>query len=956
MKPQNTPLFSFGLRGFADSVRTGLSRMAGYCRALINTAPNRADGEGNRQGYLAYTAVTAPTGMEILKVAPIDKPSKEDVHIWFSQPSNQEVRMNPYWFYDSNSATAKQSSNILIDEVFSIPTETAITTPSAKVIRIPLAVSGLTLITNYYAGWSVYYTVDAGVTKKFAQVVSWVVFDATYWDLTCIEDVDATGLNIVAGATLILRRNSHNTLKDTGSEFNPLYSTDISTQPDVNVDASIIRLSGGMVSGVNYKAIRIEPYKSKTFFGSSPRPFTYYGTYVSDAELRALDCLTITLFGTSGTGNVFADNQTIRFAVCPVYDFGQIGNLTEYTAQYTGATATSNSFSCNLSISLGALNKNISSILLFCAVDDDDTSSSGRVNDYKFIREFSIINSDLTWLYTTGATQKYLFSFIVFSADVYAASTTYIDASGREEIPTDISYGYSHRSIVEGRHILSNVYVTSEGRADRERFFINPIGGLAGVNSGVVQYDAFPNEDGVYKIPAEQSVGTRITGLFQTKMGEVICLKDRGVLYGRPVTLEDTTLNFTWHRLSTRDGCSTLKGFTEGNDDWYYFGGYDDIYRVRGSELQKLVETGQDWKYTYQEIITPTMKESIVCWYLPTSVVKFDIGQYDSTSTNIQKSYQFSFYPYRAGVEAKHYFNNEEILVPDNGWRRDAYKTSTANSGQPVSAAFFKWVTYLQNGTPLTIELNSSAVVQGVRQWNHPTTQTPHWSDNGTAIRYHWDTGDIEFTPHDLRLNKINILRTLDTTTSGTLDFDLYRDRGASIFKTYSGMDKTRTYLPLNSMSDDPRIMYALRIRCNSNSSPEVLGSGSLLQTNAIEIWGEFMNRNKRATDTPPTTSTVTITPPQGQVNGLSEVILNETDLSFVWDVPFTETYTSLDGTTQPAYRILFDSAHPLNPTLPDATIGAEVSIVTYSLTGFTAHASMDNVLFKFKTERIPKE
>ncbi len=938
------PLFTIPIRGYADAVRAGLSRVAGFCQTIYNTCPSKADGDGLRHGYSDYSAVTAPTSMEFLKIASIDKPSKEDVHIWFA--AGNTIRMNPWWSYDSVSSSAKSTSaNLLIDESFTLIDSISWTFPTANSLRVPGAtgISGLGLITNYYSGWIAYYTPDGGTTKKFAQVKTWADAGGGAWDLTFVEDVNGATLNFASGIPLYLYRNGHDSISQTGVAFDPLYNNDLSNPVDVRADDSIIRFSGGLNSEVKYKAVHITPYMSRSFFPNSTRPFNYYGTYATSAELKAEVSVIHLSPGLSGSGIApyFSVNQTVWLASAPIYDGFQIGALTEIDNFYMSTIdAFQNSLAEFLQVRIGNLNKRITGLIFFVAVDTGDTGSTGRVNDYFFAQAVSFLSSDTAWIWNGGTDQVYQTTVVIdydtITSIIAGAGTTYVQASGIIENSPDTSYAYSQRSIIEGRHVLTNVYVSSESRADRERLFINPIGGLAGVNSGIVQPDLFSNEEGIYRVSAEPTVGTRITGVWQTKMGEVIVVKDRGVLYGRPITLDDATLDFTWQILEKMAGCSTVKGYTSGDNDWVYFLGYDDIYRISGGNLESLIERRgdfQDWLYVFRNVIPKTAKESAVLWYLPQGVVKFDIGQYDSTST--VASNQFSFYP--------NYQTSES-----NGWRQDTYK---ATSGV-TSAAFTKYATSLQNGTVLTVEVNSAGTVQGVRQWQNPTTAAIYTSDNGTAIRHKIDTGFIEFTPNDLVLNFLTLKRTFDAATTGTLDVDLYKDRISSIYKTFSNVDKTNTYPMLHTRTDDPRTMFALRAVINSNSSPEVLDSGTVLQFNGIEVFGQWRRRAKRVGAGTAASTTTGVTP-TGKIAGLSEVILQKTPQTFTWDVPFTGTYTGADSTTQVSYRILAESAHPLISGVEDTSIDNYVYISAKTLTTFTAYADSDNVLFRFKAEQL---
>lgn len=83
-----------------------------------------------------------------------------------------------------------------------------------------------------------------------------------------------------------------------------------------------------------------------------------------------------------------------------------------------------------------------------------------------------------------------------------------------------------------------------------------------------------------------------------------------------------------------------------------------------------------------------------------------------------------------------------------------------------------------------------------------------------------------------------------------------------------------------------------------------------------------------------------------GTVSGIPEVIINSTDTAFVWDIPFTRTYTDTNGDTVPLYRFDVEFARVVGSWVDES-----ITIVSKSLTGMTLRSSSDNTVVRFKAE-----
>lgn len=931
MMPQNKPILTIEKFGYADSIRADRNRLPGMCSQLLNTAPNLSGlGERLRRGYLAYTAVTVPSGNQILQVVPIQTPSQEDVHIWFG---TNGVYMNPYWHNG-----VKGTTNILLNETQSLGALT-FTIPTAKTLKITTP-SGMNATSDYYKNWVMYNSTKSHVVF----ITAWNGTDT----FTFFETINGAGLNWASGDTLYIFRNFHDLAQSLGNTIG--YNTTLVNPPNVRSDDSIIRFSGGQASSANNKGIWINPYLNKTFFPSASGP-TITETYASmrECDWGTENSMRRILFNTDsknapdlswvgGTTKGLDKDRTYWVAIAPVYDGFQIGKLIKYetTSDYVQGTAPQwtqnylktgvtsvNQVQVPFSIGLGSLNKRITGFALYAAQDVGDTHLTGRVSPYFFIKYFPIDSRNGTganWVFT-ASTGKFTQTttpgqeFRIDGLAWDARGNTYVTDSGIVETPTDIMYSYSDEAVIGQYHFLTNIYITSEAIANRQELFTNPVGGSAGVgNAGIIQPDIFSNELGFYRIRVQPTVGTKINGMRILGVEDLLILKDRGVVQGRIVITPENTVDFIWTIMSHDVGCATLKGHAFSDDGWVYFIGYDDIYRTRGAQIERLIESPvqNDWLFVFREQLTKTNKESSVCFYIPDRQLFFDIGQSGGK--------QLSYYP-------------------DYGWREVALNQSSGIA----PTTFIKWVTRLQNGTVLVIDTSGN-----IFQWSNPTTGFFYTSDNTQAIKYRIDTGD--FIPSqdemfDTVLNYWAISKTFDSPLQGTLDIDLYSD--GSLLRTYGSQSSADQVLRINSIISDARIANTWRLRINSNASPELLNAGSILTHNKIFLYGEFRPRGKRATEV----SSGNVGTGLGDcvsntISGTQEVTVNSTDTTFTWDIPFTKSYTGTEGAGIPTYRFEMEPAYIIGS---DHSVAETVIIISKSLTQIVLRSTSNSTIVKFK-------
>lgn len=753
--------------------------------------------------------------------------------------------------------------------------------------------------------------------------------------LTTVEAIGAGGLVWVSGDTLAFYRNFHD---DPG--FSPTYNTTLSDPPcaPIPVD-SIVRFSGGQSSAAGNVGVRVDPYLNRSFFPlvtvGSPGP-TFTGTYASKrrcSPLGAANTSSLIVLEEGLTG--LQINSTYWLGIAPVYDFFQIGELTKYEtpSSYSdpfadpywtqnflanNVAAVNRTMRFNVDILVAPLNKRITGVNIYMARDDGDTRTSGRASNYFFIQHLSLVTAEsasLGWLGSDGSYELVL----RVTGDLWnARGNAYAIDAGYVESPTDTMYAYSGEFISGLRHYLYNVYVASTSEIDRQRLFTNPLGGNRDINAGVIQPDIFSNEEEIFKLRTDPTIGTKLMGVRPIGVQELLVVKDRGTLIAREITSPLGTPSLIWQLISADRGSAAFDQIAVGDNGDLYFAGYDDIHRYRQGVLENLIEDDEnqnDWLYTYREGISKSSKESTVIWWLPERVVYFDIGQ-----TNGQ---QFVYYI-------------------GSGWRQVKFKVVAT-----VATQFFKWIARLQSGMAIGTTNDTTAEF---KKFSDPASNTYYYNDGGTNIPYQIDTGD--FIPSleesiDTILNYFILARSFDSPSQGTLDVDLYKD--GSLLRTYADQNKANPYLPIRSRVDDPRIGNSWRLRINSNSSPEMLNAGTILSLDHIFLFGEYRARGKKANESVTgTTGSVLGDGVSNTIAGKQEVIVNSTDTTFTWDIAFTKSYTGNEGAGIPKYRFEMEPAYVLGS---DKSTLEAITIVSKTLTTITLRSTTDNTLVKFEAK-----
>lgn len=943
------PIISIKKFSLAD-LRAGLSRIPGMMLRIINTFPNLTGEERTRPGYSSYASTDGgsspgqdmPTGFEVLKTLPIQNPASDDVHLKFANNGGQAVFMNPWY-----QISARQATDMRIDENLTFTG----TTSSITAHQINFnAVGSLNTTTDYYTNWLM-----KNNTRNSYGLVTAYSFGSSINSFTILEQVNAGGLNWQSGDSFTLYRSFHD-----NPTFAPTYNTDLANQIACNVENSIIRFSGGQGSSNGLRGIWINPKLNKTFFPGAGTSFTYTGTYVSEREVKALSILNagpgaskfnwVVEDGTHAS-NRLEPNRTLWFASAPVYDGFQEGPLTTYETSSDWNTvsgpqyATINNFlktngsssaqdvidgvTFYLSVSAAQLNKRITGFAIYVAIDIGQTTA--RVADYQFVRYYSIITTgaDLVWALTSvgGQVQVYAMQIEITNSLLSAAlaGNTFQEDSGYVKGSADLMYSYSSEEIVGTRRFLSNAYVSSEAFTDRENVFTNPVGGNAQIgNAGVIQPDVFSNEQPTYRMRVDPTVGTKINGLVSTGVDEFICLKDRGLVLCRVITI-GTLPNLMLTVVNREVGASTLNAFTKDDVGRIYFPSSFDIYRYIQGQIEKLIEREDknDWLDTYRNTISDTDKQNVTCVYLPEV-----------------KGVLFQFANQAASFEQKQY-----IYFPNyESWREIRFNES---SGTPNTS--FKYFCKLANGQTLGVTSATPAVKR--LMWKYSSVMAQYlltYIDGATPIAPFWDTGDFVVQDgRDLKFNKLHILKTIDSPPQGQLDCELYLD--GSLVRTYTSQSMQDVRLIVNGLSDDIRIGYTFRFRYNVNTNNrERLNAGNQLQFDGIMLYGDTIP-HFRVTENTGTLNHGGGVPILGTIAGKRELTITTANVAqtFTFDIPFTETYIG-SLATEPAYRFNIDSAHPVVGGVEDTTTSVSVTIISRTLTTITLESAEDLTIVRY--------
>jgi len=832
VKVHSDPILTIKKAWLADADRVIRGRLPGAFKKLRNLTSALSDGIGRvRTGFQAYTTANGgfdvPTGTDILKCVPIQSPASVDMHIYFRTDSGQKITAYPH-FYGATQV------NSAIDLNQSKTITATWTNPAANQMRWTGA-DALTFsaLDDYYNGWIVKNTTltEYAIIKDYEYDTA-SSGTATF---TLVESVDAGNMNWAVTDDIIIYRSFHDDLT-----FSPAYNNDLANPVCVNSENSVIRISGGQSSTAGNKGIILFPRLTRAFLPSHADTLSFDAMYASERRCKpfAKSILygSIVAPGTGGSSTTLPTGYTYWFGIAPVYDGFQIGELCKFESSaadytpsggtwadnYIASTATSHTITVNVNFALSTLNKRITGIALYLAQDVGDTSSTGRVNPYYFLKHTSLVSTDPYgngWVHVNGVFTQ---GFQITGDWWNAKGGTYTDDCGYLPSTTETMYSYSTEEIVSGRRLIANAYVSGESQTDRQRVFTNPTGGNIVINNGVVQPDIFPNEEGVYRVRVNPTVGTKINAIVPSGPDEFVILKNRGIINCRMVIVNNRPELI--QMVESKDvGCTTPNAYAKDDSGAVFFPSYDDVYSYRNGILTALIERPDknDWLSTYRAI-SPTNKEGASVVYLPElKSVLFLFGNQLNPAT-------------------PNYYNDLQFLLDKDGWKSVYFGQSSGN----VLRSFKYW-TSLSNGHVIGTD---------TYQGNNASTFRMTWKysggsyifgylDDASAIIPYFDTGDFFFEQDkEYAMSEIVVNRSLtDSTVTGDLDIDVKADGTQMGFSAVSGTNRIRMKPTLAA----PRRANKWQIIYNTDSTPNQLNSGNVYQVDSIEFHGNIVSRRR---------------------------------------------------------------------------------------------------------------
>ena len=261
----------------------GLLTDVGYGKAPLNTFSDlknvRRDikvGSLVTRGGYGTSSLTAPTNSisDALNF-PITYPSQQDINIWFG---NSKVYQRPYfhtndtvvddWVYVGESTTlASVPSFMFVGNILQISYGTGFTGSTLKAA-------------DYYKNWIIEVKTTAGtfVNSYFVTASTWVSTSGGYetYTLNYMTDLN-TYLNGIGTTHIVtIKRYLHSNFNTVLTYTNPHgYSTNVA-----------VRWSGGKGSGSTLQNTW-SGYLDKTFFQNTSSGYSYKGTYIDYAEIKA---------------------------------------------------------------------------------------------------------------------------------------------------------------------------------------------------------------------------------------------------------------------------------------------------------------------------------------------------------------------------------------------------------------------------------------------------------------------------------------------------------------------------------------------------------------------------------------------------------------------------------------------------------------------------------------------
>ena len=701
---------------------------------------------------------------------------------------------------------------------------------------------GLSNTNDHYIGWLVH-----NVTKdEYSIVTDYTYTLATKAEFTLADDVNGAGtLNWDTTDDITFYRSCHN-----DTTFAPTYNSTLTTltdPPSVGVENSIIRISGGQGSALGLRGVVVFPRLTRTFLPGTSKQLVYNSTYADKRECVSpgKPILTgSTVVGiTDAARTTLETGKTYWIGIALVFDGYQIGRLQKWESvaadyaptsgswvdNYIASTVTSHSLTLPLSISLARWPKRVTGIAIYMAQDDKNTSATGRVNPYYFIKHISLVDLEDPYLsgWTYGAATGLHTQTITIDGDSWGGrGAIYLVDAGYLDTTRDTMCAYSAEILSSGRRYIANFNsVLGVTFTDKDGVITNPTGGNSTINNGIIQPDIFPYEDGVLRIRIDPTLGTKINALAPMGPDEFVVLKDRGVISCRVVVVDGIPILIQTVE-SGVVGCTTPNAWAKDDSGTIYFPSYDDIYSYRNGMLSGLIERpdANDWISTYRAI-SATNKEGAVVVYLPElkSVLFLFGSQLDPASAN---------------------YNDLQYSLDKTGWKSVYFQQSAGNATKS-----FKNFTSLLNGHVIGIDTGAGGTALAFRMtWKYSAgSYSFGYTDNGYAIIPYFDTGDFFFeADEEYIMSEIVINRSLtSSTTTGALDIDVKVDGSQIGFTSVGGTNRLR----LKSLPASVRRANKWQMIYNTNATPNQLNGGNVYQIDSVEFCGRIAPRRQAITE-----------------------------------------------------------------------------------------------------------
>lgn len=613
---------------------------------------------------------------------------------------------------------------------------------------------------NYYRFWVLFNN----TRTEYIYISSYVGSTKTF---TCNENIPS---DWAAGDTILAYRWFHDNIG-----FAP---DAISTPIALQVGNSIIA-SGGQGSTAAYKPV-ISQYLNKTFFSGATKAPQYWGTYVSEMEVKSTNGVTIgNSAGYTSTGNGL--DQTSNWFLKFVFetDDGQLSKPLAATTPYITPTA-NQGIQAQITFNFPLLNKRFRYLHAFLGSSEGNTNTT----TLPWVKHFYLASYDMLtggttgadtggWAYTESTTVPgtYTRTFQFDVRDWNKKAEDLLTFLGVDSEYTNSIVSFSFAQLNNDRLFVAKHYdyTTATNENDQIRW-----SGFSG--AGVPQICVLPDSDGSSRSTIEQGDPTSITALEKYE-NLLFISKDQSAYYINPTGLPDTWVLNSISRTIGFDSSGTvvrtpygIVGVKAG----------DDIYLWKGGQFESM--TNQTWidndvgTNAFRKLVT-TYKSSWLGWY-------------DAS----WKSYN--------------------LMITEDGSDKKTFYSMCFEI--PVSSNF-AWTRHriAHNISSVRVDRNGivSFAATNIYKWSSTALD-----DAGTAIDCYIDTGDRLVSERDLTYLMgwyMSISQDSSATRAGTLDSEILID-GTSA-KTYSDMTKTATRFETKCNLSGGR---TVRFKWNKNASP----------------------------------------------------------------------------------------------------------------------------------------